>query len=377
MADGPIRVLHVMPQIGIGGAETQLHALITRSDPSEVEHRVLYYSDSNDEVGYRLYGRDQISLTRVPRSRLRPVRFVNRLARCISAARPDIVHCWLLSGLVWGRLGALRAGVRHIVVAHRGVELARRPALRLLERFTGHRVHYLANSRACARLVAEQLGVCPERFDVIYNGIDVAAANVPPDAEGLKGELSIRPGRRLVLMVGRLTAAKNYPMLLRVARLAKGRLPVHFLLAGHGELEGGLRRLAGELGVSDTVSFLGLRRDIPRLLSAADVFCFTSRFEGFPNAVLEAMIAGRPIVTTDFPSARELITPGRDGTVVPIDDDPAMLAGLKTYLEDAALAARHGRNARATAVERFSMERMVRDTLSYYRGLLAGPHRGP
>ncbi len=368
----PIRIVHVMPQIAIGGAQLQLQALIVHSDPAEMHHEVLYYSDSKDQECLRAYRESNISFARVPRHKLRPLRFVRDLGRAIREQRPDIVHCWLYSGVVWGRFGAMAAGVRRIIVAHRGTGLLRVGILRWIERLTGHRVRYLANSRACACVVAEQIGVPAEAFDVVYNGIDFERYRIPSDRDGLLRELSIPDDQKLVLSVGRLTEAKDYPMLLRAARRCRGRVPARFLIAGHGELETELRGLAHELGVTDIVHFLGLRRDIPRLLRSCDLFCMTSSREGFPNALLEAMAAGRPVVTTDFPGADEVVRRGVDGVMVRSGDDASLSDALAEMLGAPERAAAMGEHAAVRARETFSMEAMVRNTWQCYQSLLEG-----
>ena len=121
MADFPIHVVHVMPQIGIGGAETQLCALIANSDPQVVTHEVLYYSDSQDDEGFKLYTEAGIRYTRIPRNKKRPIKFLRDFSREIKKRKPDIVHCWLWSGNVWGRLAAILAGLESIIVAYRAI----------------------------------------------------------------------------------------------------------------------------------------------------------------------------------------------------------------------------------------------------------------
>jgi glycosyltransferase involved in cell wall biosynthesis len=141
---------------------------------------------------------------------------------------------------------------------------------------------------------------------------------------------------------------------------------VHFFIAGHGELEAHLKAQAREMGLESSVHFLGLRHDVPALLGAADVFCYTSRYEGFPNALLEAMAAGRPIITTWFDGVEDLVEPDRTARVVGQDDDAAAFAALAALLSDSAGAASLGRAARRAAESRFDMTHMVEATLDYY-----------
>jgi glycosyltransferase involved in cell wall biosynthesis len=360
-----------MPQIGIGGAELQLCALIAHSDPREIRHEVLYYSASRDDEALRLYRESGVCFAQVPRNRFRPLRFLANMARAIRQRQPDIVHTWLFSGLTWGRVAALRAGCPRIIAGHRTSILPYARAVCILELLTGNRINHLANSRAGAAAIARQIGVSLERFSVIPNGIDLNSLNVDPDREGLRREFGIPLDCRIVLTIGRLTDAKDYPMLLRIARRCRGRLPVRFLVAGHGEMEVELRQMARELNVSDMVHFAGLRLDTPRLLKSSDLFCYTSWYEGFPNALLEAMAAGLPVVTTAFAGADELIEDGVSGRIVACRDDAAACEVLESMLRDEPEARVMGERARCVAAERFSMQAMVRRMTDYYRRLMA------
>lgn len=371
----PLRILHVIPQIGVGGAERQLLELIVRSDRAVVEHQVLYYNDARDTDQMAAYQRLGVAPARVPRNRARPWRFIRDLAAMIRAARPDVVHCWMGSGAVWGRFAAMLAGARNIIVVYRGTRLSRVYMQRLNERLTGRRVHYMSNSRACARIIAEQLHLVAAKFHVVYNGVDASRYQVPSDRAALLSELGLPDDRKLVVTVARLTPVKDYPTLLRAARRCRGQLPVRFLIVGHGELDAELRAVASQWDLDDTVHFLGLRHDIPRILRSSDLFCFTSLSEGFPNALLEAMAAGLPIVTTDFPGAEEVIDHGSTGFVVRSGDDEAVYSAIRELVEKPDPGREMGDRARQRAQGSFSMEAMVRNTLSYYRTILNGSAR--
>lgn len=368
--DPSLKIVHVMPQIGVGGAETQLCYLITNS-PSDASHEVLYYSDSNDEKGYELYDKNNIKYTRVPRNKKRPFKFLKDFAKEIKKRNPDIVHCWLWSGNLWGRWAALLAGVENIIVAYRNCEIAYPFIVRNLERFTKNRVHYLANSRAGADYVAEKIGVNPDRFEVVYNGIDVSRFDVCCKREDVFAGLDIPANVKIITMVGRLTYQKNYPMLLKIAERCKdNNLPVRFMIVGHGEKEQQLKEMSTRMGLDDFVYFLGLRRDIPEILACSDIFCYTSFWEGFPNTLMEAMSAGLPIVTTDFDGVRELITDEVTGRIVSIDDIDSTVKILENFLNDLQSANGLGSAAKRTVRKLFSMKAMVDNTVSMYQNIL-------
>lgn len=366
-----MKVLHIMPQIGTGGAQHQLFELIRHSDPSLVRHRVFYYSAAREDSMLRSFEAGGVELRRIPRSRARPARFLRDLSRAIRLEQPDIVHCWLVSGNFWGRLAAIRAGARVIVLAWRSPQVWNARGLWLLERFTGRRVHHTANSHACARRVAGSIGAAPDAFKVIHNGIRLESYMREEASRSVFAGRAIPGDVRIAAMVGRLTEAKNYPLLLRTARLCRDeQLPVHFVIAGDGEKAGELKALAGRLQVEDRVHFLGLRTDVPSVLAASDIFCYTSDWEGFPNALLEAMAAGLPVITTDFDGVLELVTSPDKGTVVPPGDAEAILGAIKRYLDDYPAAADIGRRARNHVRERFAMPIMVENTMEFYKQLL-------
>lgn len=365
-----LRITHVIPQIGIGGAETQLCHLISGTPADRAEHRVLFYADSHDEEGFRLYESAGVRLSRVARSRACPPLFLWRLASAIREGRPDIVHCWLPGAAFWGRWAAILAGVDRIVLSIRSSVVWHAWILQVSRFADGRGIRYLVNSPASGEAAARLIGAPRDRITVIPNGTDLEQRIAPLRREALLQEHGCPADAKIVLSVGRLTELKNYPMLVRIAARFRGRLPIHFFVAGHGELEASLKDLARHSGVADTVHFLGLRRDVPALLRTADVFCYTSRSEGLPNALLEAMAAARPIVTTRFAAMETLVESGRTGLVVDQDDDLAASEAVRRLLEDTSLARSLGAAARRSAEERFGMKRMVEATLAYYDRLM-------
>jgi glycosyltransferase involved in cell wall biosynthesis len=371
MPTSPLRIAHVIPQIGIGGTELQLSRLIALTPRDRAVHAVLYYSDSRDQDGFRIYRDAGIDLERVRRGRFDAPAFAGRLSAAIRQRRPDVLHCWLESAMIWGRWSGFVAGAPRIVLSIRNTEINLGPWLRLSHVLGGRGVSYLVNSRAVAASLAAHVGVRESSIAVIPNGIEVGPVLNALSRDTLLEENGCPPDTRIVLTVGRLTAIKNYPMLLRIAARCRGRLPVHFFIAGHGEDEAALRALAARLGVADTVHFLGLRRDVPALLGAADVFCYMTRYEGFPNALLEALAAGRPIVTSRFEGWDEVVVDGRTALVVDQDDDEAAFAALSRLVTDPGLSGQLGAAAKHDAETRFGMRRMVEATLAYYDSLMA------
>lgn len=367
----PIKVLHIIPQIGTGGAEIQLCKLIYNSDQKAVSHQVLYYAQGLDDKVYKIFDEAGIDYSYIPRNKKYPLSFIKGFALEIRKRSPDIVHCWLWSGNIWGRFAAIVANSKNIIVSYRNCELGYAKILWFFERLTGHKVHYLANSKAVAKTVGKYLGVASDKFDVIYNGLNIDNFKLECDKKEFKKLLGIPQDCSVISMLGRLTHQKNYPMFLETARLAKeANIKVHFLAVGYGPDETKLMNMASDLGVSDMVHFLGVRTDVPEILGSSDIFYFTTLFEGFPNALMEAMASRLPIVTTDFDGLEELFEDKKHGLVVPVDDPKAGLDAIEILLQNPSLAEQFGKNAYMRIAADYSIEKLASNYLNYYRELL-------
>jgi glycosyltransferase involved in cell wall biosynthesis len=189
---------------------------------------------------------------------------------------------------------------------------------------------------------------------------------------GLPDEVRVR--RFISIVANMRHEVKDYPMFLRSARRVMEAVPeAAFLLAGEGELSASLQALAAELGVRDSVFFLGRCQNIAELLSISELCVLSSKAEGFSNAILEYMAAARPVVATDVGGAREVIREGKTGYLVPSGDDVQMAARLIELLRDPAKARRMGDEGRRVVEENFSCEAQLRRTEELYSRLLRQP----
>ena len=364
------RVLHIIGQIGVGGCEKQLLELARRTDRARYQLGLCYYSPNPDnmvrqftEAGVRLFYIDKLGESSA-------WRFFRDLRRTIREFKPDVIHTWLYSANFWGRLAGRSVGLCRLIASERSMMTPYPLAVRLAERLL-RCTTWTTNSQACAQRVREFLAVPPQRVKVLYNAVELPSRNVQEDRIEVRRELGLDPEQRLVLMVGRLTVAKDYPTLFRAAQRVSASDPrVTFLCAGHGELEAALRKELAERKLTDQVRMLGLRQDIPRLLSAADVFCLSSRFEGFPNAVAEAMAAGLPVVCARFGGVEEVIRDGSTGLLTGVGDDQDMAARVRELLDDAGARERLGRAAREWVRENLSWDRLLRQMDDLYRQVL-------
>ena len=284
----------------------------------------------------------------------------------IRRERPDVVHANSSKAGVLGRLAAvlMRVPVRVFTVhgwafkGHTGqASRLYRWADKLMDPLTSVTICVSETERA-AGLAARTCRA--QRTVVIPNAVDVGAA---PGARH-DGD----PPR--VVSVGRLAAPKDALTLLR-ALTDVAPAPFSALLVGDGpdrpELEASIRAL----GLEDTVTLAGSRSDVPALLAAADVFVLSSRSEGAPFSILEAMAAGLPVVASNVGGVGELVVDGETGLLVPPADPGRLAEALRRVLRDAALRRRLGAAGRARAAERFDLRALQRAHLELYARELA------
>jgi glycosyltransferase involved in cell wall biosynthesis len=178
-------------------------------------------------------------------------------------------------------------------------------------------------------------------------------------------------GARVLLAIARLTPQKGVDVAVRALALARERHPDAVLVVlGEGPERTALEELARSLGVADAVFLPGRVGDVAAWLVRAEVVVHPARWEGFGLALLEAMLAGRPVVAARASSAPELVADGETGILVPTDDPPALAGALGRLLDAPDLAHRFGEAGALRARDRFSVARMADRTLDVYRGAL-------
>ena len=218
-----------------------------------------------------------------------------------------------------------------------------------------------------------RLGIAPrQKFSVVRLGLDLEPFASIEQAAGadLRTELGFADDEVLLTFVGRIVPIKRLDLLLRAFARARADANVHLAVVGDGETRPEFERLTTELGISEAVSFLGYRRDLPRIAAAADLAVLSSDNEGTPISLIEAGAAGRPAVATNVGGVAEVVTP-ESGLLVPPGEERALASAITTLAADAVLRRRMGQRAREQVVRRYSADRLISDLDSLYRELLA------
>lgn len=282
---------------------------------------------------------------------------VRRLTRLLRTQQAELVQSFLFHANLAARLAARRAGIPHVLS---GIRVAERSARWHLwcDRLTSRLVdRYVCVSQAVADFSRNTAGLPGDKLAVIPNGIDVERYQ---RAEPLDLTLlGLGAGRRAVTFVGRLDRQKGLLDFLRQSPRWLERFSTHdLLLVGAGRQERELRTQVDRLAIASRVHFTGWRDDVPRILRASDLFVLPSHWEGMPNALLEAMAAGLPVVATDVEGVRELLGEGAPRQTAPRGDPQTFCEQIVTLLGDRALADRLGGDNQRRARD-FSWQTMV------------------
>jgi glycosyltransferase involved in cell wall biosynthesis len=333
-----VRILHVIQEMRTGGAERVVVSL-TRG-ATDAGHDVAVAS-AGGELLAELEGVQHFTMPLLQRRAAVVPGAALALARALRRWRPQIVHCHNPAMGVVTSLATLRGrGCPGLVSVH-GVPEEDWPATARVLRLS--RLPVVACGPGVATALAEHgLQVAA----TIWNG--VSPPPPPADRVRLEREWDVEPGRPLLLAVGRLVPAKNFALAIdAVAQLDDATL----VLAGEGPLREELMAHARAAGVDHRVVFAGLRRDARSVMAAADAVLVSSRSEGLPMVLLEALAAGTPVVATAVRGIREVLTDEENALLVEPEDARALAGAASRVLSDETLATRLADAGRRLAAE--------------------------
>ena len=388
-----IRVARIITRLNIGGPSIQAVTLSDRLRRFDVDTLLLHgtLSDGEGDMTYLLEGRGVTTahVTSLQR-RVAPVGDVRAMATVLGHLRrfkPHIVHTHMAKA---GTVGRAAARVHNITA---------RPRTRTVHTYHGHVLEgyfryagaFIAVERLLARATDRIVAISPQvaddlqhryrigrsaQYAIVPLGFDLEpfAALDERARHEARTRLALTSHAPVVSIVGRLTAIKQHELFLHVARRIHDRRPdVTFLVVGDGERRTELERLAVELGIGPSVRFLGWRRDVPAIYGASDLVALTSRNEGTPVALIEALASGVPVVSTDVGGVRDVVSEPMFGLTAPDGDVEGLAAHIVHALDPAwhrpaLIAAR-----RRSVLDRFGLDRLVKDVAALYHSLLTPP----
>ena len=380
----PIRILfcHYTADPG-GGSDRSLFDLVTRLPRDRFAPAMLLHPDDPLAPRYRSAGILVYTERFVPPRRsadlLKLLRFafafipsVWRARRIFARSGADAVHVNTLYN-IQGALAAVLAG-KPLVWHVREIESGSRAGRILLACVARWATRAVAISNA----VGDTLAGCGTRRRVVLNGIDPDRFENLPDPASLRAELGLEIPGRVVLCVGRLEPWKGQHVLVEAVPAVLRMCPdAKFLIVGNPAVNKpdylpGLKVRCTELGIADRVVFAGARNDLPALLALAEVVAVpTATAEPFGRVIVEAMLAARPVVATAAGGPLEILDDPSTGRLVPPSDADALAAAIAGLLADPEGAAAMGQRARTRALERFGIDRTVREMAALFEEVAA------
>jgi len=278
-------------------------------------------------------------------------------ARWCRRERIQIVQTCDLYANIFALPAAAVAGVPVRLGSRRELNPDKTAAKIALQRHAYRCAHAVVANSSAAKGQLEREGLAASRVCVIPNGVTV---------ERFRSEPRVRP-LRTILTVANLRREKAHDVLFEAAaRLSTSHPELSFEIAGDGPRAAELRALAERLGIGGRVRFLGHVEDVASLLARADLFVLPSTSEAFPNAAMEAMAAGLPVIASAVGGLLDLVDHGRTGLLVPPSDPAALAGAIASIAADPGRAARLGAAARDEVAQRYSFGRMVRSFEDLY-----------
>jgi glycosyltransferase involved in cell wall biosynthesis len=340
----PVHVCYLIDRLGIGGTETQLLALLRGLNRAKVQPH-LALLDGLDSTS-RALEPDDCPVIRLGVRSLRSWRTVCDVvlfARYLAREHIDVLQMYYPDSTYFGVLAGWLAGVPVLIRTRNNANHWMTPTHRMLGQLLNHFVTMtVCNSEAGRAAVLRDECPRPESVVVIRNGVDLERfKHIPsPDARPITG----RPAR--VGMVANLRPVKGIDLFVQAAASVVLTHPdVEFVVAGEGDQRAELEGLIAAFGLTGWFHLRGQIDDIPSFLADLDVFVLSSRAEGLPNAVLEAMAAARPIVATDVGEIGRLLE-GEAGQIVPAGDASQLASAIVSMIEERARALKLGQLAR-------------------------------
>lgn len=362
-----VKVLHIIPDLGPGGAERLLVNLLEAFDHERFEvAAVSLYPESGTILEQEIKGKG-FQVYFLNKRRGLDLRMIPQLYRLFRTFRPDVVHThrYVLRYTLLPTLFC-RVPVRvHTVhnVAQKEVDRVGKLVHWIAFRLGG--VVPVSISREVANTVRAVYGRAIHT-PVIYNGIPTTRFVSSAGRDNAKKEKDV-----VLLHVGRFAPQKNHLLLMEAFALAVKEYPTMQLwLVGDGPLRPAVEKALAEIKLEGEVLFLGIRDDVPELLAGCDAFILSSDYEGVPLAVLEAMAASKPVIATAVGGVPELVEDGLTGVLVPPRDPQALAQGILRLVKDPGLRQRMGKAAQKRALELFDIARTAREYEALYLKLL-------
>ena len=357
-------VAHLIHRLDVGGLERVMLNCINQMPKDKFKHIIISLTDANNFAQTEHHPIEVHCLGKKLGADL-GIHF--KLYKLLKQLKPDIIHTYNLASIEYHPIAWL-AGVKGHIHAEHGRDIGDPEGLNKKHNFLRRVMAFFIQRYVCVsndlyRWLVDYVGISKNKALLIQNGINTEQFN-------LKATISDQV--RFVI-VARISPVKDHLNLLNAMVLLKASLNnksmPRLMIVGDGEQRSKLENFCEQQGLS-TVDFLGVREDIPEVLTQADVFVLSSVAEGIPMTILEAMSASKPIIATAVGGIPEVITDGVEGFLVEKQNPQALAQALEKYIKEPQLISKHGTKARKKILTNFNEKNMVDAYFQQYQALV-------
>lgn len=360
------KVLHIIPQLSIGGRERVVYHLIEGLDRSYFSPYLLSLKKSIPRSEY--FPLNDFPVTFLgKRERGVDLSLIQKIKKFIVKNEIDIVHTHNPGGFLYGALASKLARTLVTVNTEHGYSYSISRKKRFVEDFLRNRIDMtIAVSQELRKDLCSRSFIRPEKIVVIHNGIDTYKFHTTCVPEDLINEIK-KNGKTIVGVIGRLDPIKGHENLLKAFCICLNHnRNIRLIIVGDGPLRCQLKKIADSLCINDEVVFMGNRVDMPQILSVMDIFVLPSLYEGLSITLLEAMAAGKAIIATSVGGNPEVIEDGVTGILTPPNSPPLLARRILELINDPDKREQLGRSARSKADKCFSKDKFVQNIQALY-----------
>jgi len=364
------RILHLVDSLGVGGTEKQLFLTIKMLGQEAFEHHVFVFNSSYDDLQTKLIECGARIWHLSPNAR-------NYFSRCLEISRvikkvkPDVIHSWTYHHNLYVGVIGMISGARHRIGSVRNdyfksIQVVSKTSQRIISLTIDA---FVINSSIAYHQMKEE-GIQEKKLHLIRNFVEVGE-----DAAGaakLAGMEHLSDHSFTLGTIGNLRNQKNHLMFVEVIGKLSERYDVQGVLAGQvlNEDPSVLENIEGKVmehGLEEKFFYVGFQPDIPALLELFDVFCLTSKYEGLPNVVLEAMVVGKQVVATKVGALPDLVVDGENGFLVDPGDADAFVGAVEKIIMDPVLRERMGEASKRILTANFDPEATAKKFRDLYQ----------
>lgn len=365
----PLSVCHLFPALPLHGAENHFYSMAKQLDPAKTRNAICLISAEGELVkDFRAMG---IPVTLIQKKSRYDISIIWRLRNFLKKGQFDVIHSNLFTANIWGRLAAFGLKSSFIVTVH-NIHSRHNPRQARIEiffdRILVHLTDILINvSEEVKTSMLRDVGLPPTKLCTIENGIEFPDQKDLPSKKEARETLGLPENARILVVIGRFASAKNHITFISSLVPVRERFPdLKVLLVGNGEKEAEIRGAIKKHHLEDTVLLLGLRRDIPTILSASDILVIPSIWEGLPIVMLEAMAHGTPVIATRVGGIPDALTDRVSGLLTS-PDAPSLAQSMIEGLSDLPKMQEMARAARTIAARRYDIKRTAARYTEVYR----------